>query len=185
MKNIKIYKNTTCIVILLFFFFLEGCSWFSSTKRELKMVLKMHVNIDYISNVEYKGETYDFDSLRHNIKYFSIVYLEHGCLSCYPKFKEWHDQLKKFQYPENYGVLFIINGKSLYEDLSKDTHIDLNGNFYIHIDNTNSFLDLNESLPRWAINHSVVVDYNNRIQMIGSPWTNNEMTELLFSICSH
>ena len=51
------------------------------------------------------------------------------------------------------------------------------------MDDSLSYLLNNNDIPRWIIDGSVLIGPDNKIKMIGEPWTTNEMTALFNSIC--
>jgi hypothetical protein len=133
-----------------------------------------------------QGNTFiSVDEFRKRYEYISVVYLEDGCRPCYPRFIEWHNKLDSIAPPNNYTVLFVIKGNSYDRFMAEIWNIDQNveEHFYIIITRNFKFLDNNESIPKWIMDNSVLIDPENKIKMVGAPWLTEEMTELFFKIC--
>ena len=123
------------------------------------------------------------DELKQQYDYLSVVYLQNGCRPCYPKFIEWQQMADSLHYPDNYSVLFVIQGNSYEGFMNEVLNIDyVEDRYYTIMDPEFKFLEANKDIPRWMLDASVLIDSENRIKMVGAPWLNEEMTELFNSI---
>lgn len=127
----------------------------------------------------------NISDLRKNYKFISLVYLQNDCEPCYTKFIEWHNKMDSISYSDNYTVLFIIRGKS-YEDFIDNIHKEkfIESKFYVAMDPNFRFLDQNADIPFWIIDNSVLIDQNNKIRMVGFPFTSDKMVKKFKLICS-
>ncbi|GAO30653.1 hypothetical protein JCM15548_12948 [Geofilum rubicundum JCM 15548] len=56
--------------------------------------------------------------------------------------------------------------------------------YYIIIDPKQEFFISNKDLPNWIMNSSMLIDSENKIKMVGSPWINEDMANLFHEIIS-
>jgi hypothetical protein len=54
--------------------------------------------------------------------------------------------------------------------------------YYVAMDPENKFLSVNKEIPRWMMDGSLLIDSDNKIKMVGTPWANKDMTALFQSI---
>ena len=54
--------------------------------------------------------------------------------------------------------------------------------YYTIMDPYSKFLTSNKDIPRWMMDGSLLIDSENKIKMVGTPWANKEMTALFQSI---
>jgi hypothetical protein len=111
--------------------------------------------------------------------------LEDGCRPCYSKFIEWQKKGVSFSSSENYSVLFIIQGFTYKQFMSRVNDIDnsIKDQYYAIMDVNYKYLHSNKSIPKWIIDSSILVDQENKIKMIGMPWKTNDMSNLFRHIC--
>jgi len=169
--------------LLLSLIIITSCTNRSVT-REIKKNLNKTINLEVFDTVRQKNELIPYSDFRKMYKYISIVYLEEGCNPCYPKFIEWQDKMDSLNKRADYTVLFIIQGFRYNEFISKVHEIEqVEDHYYTIMDKKMTYLLNNNDIPRWIVDASVLIDQDNKIRMIGKPWTNREMTDLFYSIC--
>ncbi|NMC34474.1 MAG: hypothetical protein GYA36_18790 [Veillonellaceae bacterium] len=124
------------------------------------------------------------NDFRKIYRYISIVYLEDGCNPCYSKFIEWQKMMTAINKRNDYAVLFIINGFTYNQFINKVTEVEnIEDHYYTIIDKDLKYLLNNNEIPRWIIDESLLIDNENKIRMIGQPWSTREMTNLFYNIC--
>jgi hypothetical protein len=172
-----------CILLLLNLVIIASCADKSTTK-ELKRNLNRTINLEMFDSVRQRNDLISYTDFRKMYKYISIVYLEEGCNPCYPKFVEWQNKMDTINKRNDYTVLFIIQGFRYNEFISKVREIDpLEDHYYTIMDKDSKYLLNNNDIPRWIIDSSVLIDKENKIKMVGKPWSTKEMTTLFYSIC--
>ena len=129
-----------------------------------------------------------FGEFRDRYPFISLVYLEDGCLPCYPKYIEWQTRMDTLDLHEDFTVLFIIQGKNyerFIENLneSEPEYEPVNDRFHIVMDPDYRFLDNNPDIERWVIDKSLLIDADDKIRLIGHPFSSPRMAELFYSIC--
>ena len=170
-------------IIILNLIIITSCSNKSVT-RELKSNINKTVNLEIFDSVRQKNDLMSFSDFRKMYRYISIVYLEDGCNPCYSKFVEWQHKMDTINKRNDYTVLFIINGFTYDQFISKVKEIeDINDHYYTIIDKNLKYLLNNNDIPRWIVDGSVLIDQENKIRMIGKPWSTKDMTKLFYSIC--
>jgi hypothetical protein len=165
------------IVVLLF-----ACTNKSPEYLRYKETMGKNVNLDMFQNFSYKNNILNLEQIRKQYEFISIVYLQENCKSCYEKFITWHKEMKKVA-NENHTVIFIVNGRFDDEFLvgvNSIEHVDIN--YYLVMDPNSSFLENNSGIPKWIFENSVLIDGNNKVQMIGEPFYNSELTNKFYSI---
>jgi hypothetical protein len=160
---------------------LMACSSPSQTEKELREVLNKPLGIKVFSTVQHRDSTLIFDKFREAHEFLSVVYLQDGCMPCYPKFIEWHQKMDSLATIDNHTVLFVIQGESYDEFMRKvlDTEY-LDDRYFTIMDPDFKFLDSNKDIPRWIIDASVLIDSENKIKMVGAPWVNEDMKNLFY-----
>ena len=87
--------------------------------------------------------------------------------------------------PDNYSVLFVIQGDSYETFLNEVLNISyVEDHFYTIMDPEFEFISQNGSIPRWIIDSSVLIDSENKIKMVGAPWVNEDMKNLFYETVS-
>lgn len=171
-----------CVVLLLIIILITSCTN-SSVTKELKNNLNKTINLEVFDTVRQKNDLIPYNVFRKMYKYISVVYLEEGCNPCYPKFIEWQNKMDSINKRTDYTVLFIIQGFRYNEFITKVHEIEqVEDHYYTIMDKKMAYLLNNNDIPRWIVDASVLIDQNNRIRMIGKPWTNKEMADLFYSI---
>ena len=172
-----------CIILLLTLIIISSCTDRSVT-RELKRNLNKTVNLEMFDTVRQKNDLMSYSDFRKMYKYLSIVYLEEGCGPCYPKFIEWQNKMDSLNKRYDYTVLFIIHGFRYNEFISKVHEIDsIEDHYYTIMDKDLKYLLNNNDIPRWIVDGSILIDQENKIKMVGMPWSTKEMTNLFYGIC--
>ena len=172
-----------CIILLLNLIIITSCTDKSVT-RELKRNLNKTVNLEMFDTVRQRNDLMSYSDFRKMYKYISIVYLEEGCDPCYPKFIEWQNMMDVINVRNDYTVLFIIHGFKYNEFISKVHEIDpIEDHYFTIMDKDLKYLLNNNDIPRWIVDSSVLIDKENKIRMVGKPWSTQEMTTLFDSIC--
>jgi hypothetical protein len=171
--------------LILIAFFQNACKSPSPEVRDLKKALNKVLVIDSLELAHQGNRVISIDEIRQHYDYFSVVFLKIGCKPCYPKYIEWQQMADSLNYPDNYSVLFVIQGNSyegfMYEVLNIDYVED---RYYTIMDPEGKFLESNKDIPRWIIDASVLIDSENKIKMVGAPWINEDMTKLFYEIVS-
>lgn len=147
-----------------------------------KETIGKKVNLDMFENVSRRNKLFSLDEIRKKYEFISIVYLQENCKSCYEKFITWHKEMKRIAYG-NYTVIFIVNGRFDDEFLAGVNTIEnIDINYYMVMDPNSSFLKHNSGIPKWIFENTVLIDGNNKVQMIGEPFYNSELTNKFYSI---
>ena len=166
-------------MILILLFIAAGCDRSPNSKKKLLKVLDMTMNVEMIDTVG-QGEAAlswtDFRSMYRNI---SVVYLQDGCAPCYPKFIEWHKRMDQIATAKDYTVLFVINARD-YASFTRNTDLygEIQKTYYYFIDPRNEFFRKNSGISRPILDHSLLIDSNNRIKMVIELFANAEITKI-------
>ena len=183
MNNLPM-KYTIFILVVLCQIFCF-CSHPTQTEKDLRENINKPLHLKMFETVRQGNTLIPFDDFRQQYEFLSVVYLQNGCQPCYPKFIEWQHKIDSIGCPHNFSVLFVIQGNS-YEDFMKEVlNIDfVEDQYYTIMDPEFEFTSQNGSIPNWLINSSVLIDYENKIKMVGAPWINEDMTKLFYEIVS-
>jgi hypothetical protein len=174
------------LFVLLTVSLLMACSQLSQTEKELREVLNTSIQFGTLDTITHMGSLLTLKQLCDSYKYKSVVYLENGCMSCYTKFAEWHQKMDSLELGENYTILFVIRGNGYSDFMSKVLDLGyVNDRYYTIMDANYSFLDANENIPSWIIDASVLIDSENKIEMVGEPWLNEDMKNLFYEIVNN
>ncbi len=172
-------------VKLGFSIFLISCTHLSQPEKELRENINKTLHLNMFETVQQANSLLHYSEFRNQNKFSSIVYLQNSCNPCYPKFIEWQQKMDSINTPNDYTVLFIINGDS-YEDFM--THVldieYVEDKFYVIMDSEGKFLEQNKDIPRWIVDAGILIDAENKIKMVGAPWLNEDMTELFYKTIS-
>jgi len=172
------------VISILNLIIITSCTNRSVIKEDLKSNLNKTVNLEMFETVQQGNNIMSFTEFRQMYRYISIVYLEDGCNPCYPKFIEWQNKMDTLNTRNDYTVLFIIRGFTYNQFIAKVKEIDnIEDCYYTIMDKDLKYLLNNNDIPRWIIDGSVLIDKDNKIRMVGTPWSTKEMTDLFYSIC--
>lgn len=184
--NISKYLILTCLIF--------SCQQKNTVYKEIKQTLKKSLNIEFSEETHLTNGHSSLEEIRQKHPNLSIVYLQNSCAPCYPKFIQWLEGLSKIDLPDNYSVLFIIQGYSyqqflnevneyIIENLDAVTLID--NPYPVLMDPNFEYIASNISIPQWIIDRTVLIDKDNRIRLVGAPWANDEMTKLFYKTCNN
>jgi hypothetical protein len=173
------YIYCLCLIPLL------CCTNRNKTEPELRAHINREIDIAPLTLAHYDGAQIQFSEIRSEYTYLTIVPFDEDCISCYLKFLEWHEKIASLNYGENYTVVFVIQGNSYSEFMTKVLDIEyVDDKFHTIMDPEGKFLEANKDIPRWIIESSVLIDSENKIKMVGAPWINEDMTKLFYEIVS-
>ena len=171
----------TLLILLVLCHFFSSCSCPSQTERDLRETLNKTLHLEMFETVRQGNTLLSLDELRQQFDFLSVVYLQNGCQPCYPKFIEWQQMADSLNYPDNYSVLFVIQGRSYEEFMTEVLDIGyVEDRFYTIMDSEYQFMSKNKTIPMWIIDGSILIDAENKIKMVGAPWANADMTELFY-----
>lgn len=184
--ELRIIRLHICVIAFVFIFI--GCRQLSPAEQEISDNLNKTVNLEIFqhSPVYHKDIIVSLDELLSKHSFISIVYLKDGCAPCYPKFINWHTAMDSIYSSSDYTVLFIIEGNiySSYENLIQNVlkTEEIETKFYTIIDTNFNFLDANKDIPVSIIERSMLVDEDNKIRLIGQPFSSSGMRSLFLNI---
>lgn len=182
-------KNLVTLIICAFF--LSAIISCISDKNQspediIKQTLNKKVDLNMFEKLYHQDTQVYLSDVRKSYDFVSLVYLKDNCEPCIPKYIEWHHRLDAMNLPDNYTVLFIIEGNNLssYENFMAEARKQdaFNERFYTVFDASFSFLEANRHIPYNLIESSLLLDDKNRIKLIGSPFISEGMSNLFFSI---
>lgn len=175
------------ILLLFSLLTIYACSNLSPKEKDLGKIINTKIDISSFNSVQQENEKQLLKEVLKKKEYISLVFLKEDCNSCYFKFIEWIQKIDSVNIPENYTLVFIIQGTNYKRFISKIKDID-NGNtknkYYTIMDPMGSYLKKNSNIPRWIIDASVLINSENKIKMVGAPFATPEMTELFHEICA-
>lgn len=178
------WKLPLCILSLT----LISCNSLTPEEKEIKAILGKRVETEMFSFVHEGNNIIPYDDFRTRYTYISLLYLEDGCSPCFPKYVEWQTRMDTLDLNDDFTVLFIIKGlifkgflanllESIPEyNLSKDK-------FHVIMDPDQKFLNANGEIPRHILDKSVLINEDNKITMIGSPFASPQIEKLFYRIC--
>jgi hypothetical protein len=165
---------------------LSSCNRLNTTEQELKNNLNKKLQLNMFETIRHKNDLITYDEFRKQFEHISVVYLQNRCSSCYSKFIEWQNNVDSVAPPDDYTVLFIIQGQSYEEFMTSILDIDyIDDQYYCIIDVNYKFMENNKGIPRWIIDSSILIDSDNKIKMVGAPFATPEMTKLFHKICKN
>lgn len=166
-------------------FFITSCNNQKIEKR-VDNVLGSTVKFSNIKTVYFNEEEISFKEFRERYKYISIVCLKNNCKPCNDILYNWKDYYLNKVDTDDYSVLFIIEAESKIQLFQEYKMLSIDySNAYFFIDSTSIFLNDNAKISTWAIDKSILIDYNNKIRMIGVPWLDENMRDLFFRVISN
>jgi hypothetical protein len=167
--------------LLIVFLIMLSCSHPSQTEQDLRENINKPIRLEMFETVRKGNIQIPYDDFRQKFEFLSVVYLQNGCQSCYPKFIKWQQKMDSVARPENHSVLFIILGNSYENFMTEVLNIAfVEDHYYTIMDTEFKFLSQNSSIPKWIIDSSVLIDSENKIKMVGAPWINEDMKTLFY-----
>lgn len=161
------------------------CTRITSTEKEIHNTINKQLDLSMLKCVINKDSSFTFKEFRQRNIYISIIYLQDGCKPCYPKFIEWHKKMDSLsvKFDNKYTILFVIDGENYNDFMQGVVKIDsINNKFYTALDDSHLFLRKNNTIPRWILDATCLIDKENKIKMVGPPWINNDMMALFQNI---
>jgi hypothetical protein len=148
-------KKYNC-VILFFLLFCWSCSY-QSKEKQLGNAIQQLFNLDMIEIVYSESNELKFKDIRDKYRFIKVVYLQVDCKPCYPKFIEWHKKLADMAIPDDFSVLFVIQGHS-YESFMRQVRMieDIDNRYCVIMDPNYEFIDANSEIPHWIIDASIL-----------------------------
>jgi hypothetical protein len=156
----------------------------NSIQNEIKSVLDKKLYFGQLENKILHGNNVCvLSDILLEYEYMYVVYLEDSCKPCYPKFVEWHNKFVDITIPDNFTVLFVIQGNN-YDFFMQQVRAiqDVDSHFYVIMDPYSEFIGVNSKIPRWVIDASMLIESGNRIKLVGPPWMNNDMEDMFLKI---
>lgn len=175
------------IISILFVLAISCHSCFrpSQSEKDLRLCINKTMQLRMFETVQQSNLLLPYEEFRQLYSNLSIVYLQDGCSPCYPEYIKWQKKLESIDVPDNYSVLFIINGVRYEDFMTEVLNIDyVEDRYYTIMDPEGKYLEANKDIPRWIIDASVLIDSENKIRMVGAPWANTDMTELFYKTVS-
>ena len=162
-----------------------SCTHMSPKEKELQNNINKTLNLEMFETVQQGSTKMSYKEFRKKFKYISVVYLEDGCSSCYSKFIDWHKKMDSYTIPNDYTVLFVIEGFSYDQFMSRVMDIEpIKDRYYTIIDIDYKYLHSNKSVPKWIIDSSILIDPENKVKLVGAPWLTEDMMKLFKNICN-
>ena len=172
-------------ILTLMIFALFSCNMSTNWEKQIKANLNKEISVKTVDIIINKNKEITFDDFRAKYKYIYFVYLKEGCMPCYPKYIEWQGKMDSINIFNDVTVLFVIKGNSYNTFLEEAMKMGLKEDkFYTFMDSDDSFINANKSIPGWIIENTFLIDEQNRIVLIGSPFSTPEMTEIFYDICT-
>lgn len=179
-----IFKRTRQLLIIGIGSLVVSCTQLTPNEKDIKETLNKPLNLEMFNTVLKGDKQIAYKKFRQQYRYVSIVYLKDGCHYCYPIFIEWHKKIDSLKIPKDYTVLFVIKGKSYPEFMNKVLEIDsVDNHYYVIMDSTSQFLRNNNKIPFKVLYRSVMIDKENKIKLIGAPYSSTQMTKLFYKVC--
>jgi hypothetical protein len=172
------------LLIILLGVVSTNCNNLSPREKQIREIIDEPLKLEYFETVQKANTILPFEELKQNHEYFSVVYLQNSCSPCYPKFIQWQQKMDSIDTPDNYTVLFAIKGESYGEFMTNVLDIEyVEDKYYTVMDPDGKFLENNSEIPRWIIDRSLLIGPENKIKMVGSPFSTPEMTKLFHETC--
>ncbi len=169
----------TYFTIILFILF--SCSQPTQQEKDLKKAINSKLILDNFEYVQQQGASFAFSDFRKEFDYLSLIYLRDGCQPCYPTFIEWQQKMDSISSPDNHTLLFIIQGDSYGDFMSRALNYEyIEDRYYMILDPENKFSNDNNKIPYWILDSGILVDKENKIKMVGKPWVNDDMLKLFY-----
>jgi len=138
-------------------------------KKEIREYLDKTIRLDLFTSINSPEKFKSYKEFRDKYKYVSVVFLRKGCRPCDLKIVDWQKNEEKIRDIHNYTVLFIVQGYTIDEIKRMKSNNFFDFNFVIDIHYR--YLIYNKDIPYWILNNSVLIDANNKIKLVGDPFT--------------
>ncbi|MFW5700468.1 MAG: hypothetical protein ACOCWM_02160 [Cyclobacteriaceae bacterium] len=168
------------VIILLC---VSSCTQLTPEEKMIKETMGKTARIGMFESIRQGDGKIPFVEFRNRYPFISLVYLEDGCLPCYPRFIEWQTRMDTLDLNDDFTVLFIILGSS-YERFMDNLYASVpeyepaSDRFHIVIGPDYRFMDNNQDIDRWVIDKSLLIDVGDKIKLIGPPFASQRMEEL-------
>lgn len=167
----------------IFLIISSSCTQLSQTEKDLRENINKTLHLNMFETVQQANSLLSYKEFREQNNYISVIYLQNSCNPCYPKFIEWQQKMDSLIIEDSYTVLFVIKGNSYSEFMTTVLDFDyVDDKFYTIMDPDGKFLEQNKEIPRWIIDSSILIDSENKIKMVGTPWINEDMKKLFYEI---
>lgn len=167
------------LLFFLLFIYLLACKTESPESKSIKETHGKELKLDMFRTVLYKNDSVSLNTIAKKYNYCYVVYLLDDCSTCYEKYIQWHKKMNKIGISENFTILFIISGKYVDDFLSEVNEIEpIDNSYFIVMDPNYYYTDGNSHVPQWILEQSILIDNNNKIRMVGSPFKNSESLKL-------
>ena len=175
-------------LLLIIFVITTSCVELTPEEKIIKDTLGKTLNINMFKTVKQGDNIIPFNEFRRKYNFISVIYLEDSCTPCYPKYIDWINNMESITNKHGYTVLFIIKGHNYENFLKKikiaDPHyVPTDKEFYVAMDHDRYFLDNNRHINKWSIERSLLINAEDKVKLIGSPFNSPKMKELFNSIC--
>lgn len=175
------YKYLLISVLLI----ATSCQRFTPEQKMLREVKNKNIKLDMFKTAYGKDSVFTLRQFRKQYDYISVVYLQNECGPCYRRYIDWHEKMDSINQFVNHTVLFVIQGLHVNDFLIEVDNIEpIENRFFIIMDPNYLFLDGNQSIPKWIFDRSVLIDRNNSVRMIGSPFYSNKHAREFKNICN-
>lgn len=179
-----IIKSTRQLIIVVAVSLVVSCTQLTPQEKEIKETINKTLNLEMFDTVLKGNRQIAYEIFRQQYRYVSVVYLKYGCHYCYSDFVEWHNKMDSLKTPKDYTVLFVIKGKSYQEFMNKVLEVDsVDNHYYVIMDSASQFLRNNNDIPFRVLYRSVLIDNENKIKLIGTPYRSTKMTKLFYKVC--
>lgn len=163
-------KYFICLFVLFW-----SCSIQTAESKRIKNTMGKELKLEMFKTLFLKGDIVSYESFQKTYRYKYIVYLLDECSPCYEKYIQWHKEMKEIDVIDNFTILFIIKGKYV-EDFIKQ--VELKGHveekYYIVMDPNYIYQNGNTEIPAWMLELPLLIDEDNKIKMVGSPFLNSK-----------
>lgn len=183
-------------LLKLFFIFILigviGACKENPTQKIIRKNVGKKVSMEGLDSVRFLNSILSYNEFRKKYQYVCIIYIDQDCSVCKTKVLEWkmkRDLLKKL--PDNIAYLFLYRGdrpERYFSELSEAyelTKDDLDFHFFFIQDVDFKFVSRNQEIPQMIIDASILIDKNDRIAVIGSPFLNASMMKLYEKVLSN
>ncbi len=151
----------------------------------IRKVIGKKVNMQGLDEILFLDQTMFYQDFRRKYPYVGIIYVDQDCGMCRNTVLEWTKQTLLLKtLPDNVAFLFIYRGDkpTMYFKEISDRYYQSEENerfhFFIAPDPHFMFVDSNTDIPREIIDMSFLIDGNDRILLVGSPFTTPKMKYL-------
>ncbi|MFR3330406.1 MAG: hypothetical protein ACLTSL_09645 [Odoribacter splanchnicus] len=151
----------------------------------IRKAIGKKVKMQGLDEIQFLDQSMFYQDFRRRYPFVGIIYVDQDCGMCRNTVLEWTKQtalLKTF--PDNIAFLFVYRGDkpTMYfkeiSDYYYQSEEDVKFHFFIAPDPHFMFVDSNMDIPREIIDMSFLIDENDRILLVGSPFATPQMKEL-------